>query len=294
MNGYWNNIEKQISKTIGREVQFLHKEPASGGCINQSWKVTDNDSGQWFVKTNRPNLLDMFVAESSGLSEIRNSRSIQTTKSICYGKNSEFSYLVLDYIPLFPLSKQKNTGEQIARMHHCYSDNFGWYRDNTIGSTLQVNKQEDNWLMFWKSHRLKYQLELARKKAYPERAYEKGLILMDDMYKFFDGYQVKPSLLHGDLWGGNIASDKHGTPIIFDPAVYYGDREVDIAMTELFGGFNKEFYVAYNSHYALDAGYKTRKVLYNLYHILNHYNLFGGGYASQAEQMTDRLLSELK
>ena len=116
---------------------------------------------------------------------------------------------------------------------------------------------------------------------------------MADLDLFFSGYSPVPSLLHGDLWGGNYAFDSAGRPVIFDPAVYYGDREADLAMTELFGGFNREFYAGYQKAWPLDAGYEVRKVLYNLYHILNHANLFGGGYASQAESMMDRLLAEL-
>lgn len=113
------------------------------------------------------------------------------------------------------------------------------------------------------------------------------------MERFFDGYSPLPSLLHGDLWSGNVAFARDGEPVIFDPAVYYGDREADLAMTELFGGFDTSFYAAYQSAYPLDAGYPVRRTLYNLYHILNHANLFGGGYVRQAEAMMDRLLAEV-
>ena len=120
-----------------------------------------------------------------------------------------------------------------------------------------------------------------------------GLELAEKTHLFFTDYQPRPSLLHGDLWGGNCASDNNNNPVIYDPAVYYGDRETDLAMTELFGGFNNDFYQSYNDTFALDPGYKTRKDLYNLYHILNHYNLFGGSYASQANSITQKLLSEI-
>ena len=118
--------------------------------------------------------------------------------------------------------------------------------------------------------------------------------MLERLPLFFSGYSPRPSLLHGDLWGGNFAADEAGEPVIFDPACYYGDREADLAMTELFGGFGRGFYAAYNETFPLDAGYSTRKTLYNLYHVINHYNLFGGGYLAQAEGMVARLLAEIR
>lgn len=293
MKGNWDVIEVQISETINKPVSFLKQTSLSGGCINQTWRVEDSNQHCWFIKTNKPNRLDMFIAESEGLNEIIGSHSIRCPKSICYGVNADFSYLVLEYVPLSSLSNQYLAGEQLAKMHLKQADSFGWYRDNTIGSTPQINKQDDSWLNFWKNNRLLYQLALARKKGYPLKAYEKGLKLAENLHYFFQDYDVKPSLLHGDLWSGNIAANDSGNPVIYDPAVYYGDRETDIAMTELFGGFSHAFYSAYNAHYALDQNYKKRKRLYNLYHILNHFNLFGGGYASQSEQITNHLLCEI-
>jgi len=296
MNGCWHYIELQLSKTLGKSLHFTQRKPVSGGCINQAWKVTDNEGGCWFIKTNTPNLLEMFRAEADGLNEIEASNSIGTPKVIAYGNTPNLSYLILQYIDLQDQINQALLGSQLAQMHQFKSNNnqFGWKRNNTIGSTKQSNQFNGDWVVFWKNERLCYQLGLALNNAYPSKAYEKGLELSENLALFFTDYQPKPSLLHGDLWGGNCSSDENANPIIFDPAVYYGDRETDIAMTELFGGFSSDFYTAYNTHYPLDAGYKVRKTLYNLYHILNHFNLFGGGYASQAENMTNKLLSEIK
>ncbi|KAG1707519.1 putative kinase [Nymphon striatum] len=235
----------------------------------------------------------MFKAESLGLKEIQNSNTIKTPKPICYGHTNDSSYLVLEFISLSGAINQATMGRQLAKMHQTTNSNFGWKYDNTIGSTPQQNQENDSWLSFWKEQRLIYQLELALKKGYSKSAYEKGLRLANTLRSFFDTYHPLPSLLHGDLWGGNCAADSENNPVIYDPAVYYGDREADLAMTELFGGFNNEFYSAYNNEYPLHTDYKTRKTLYNLYHILNHYNLFGGGYASQATSMTEYLLSEI-
>ncbi len=132
---------------------------------------------------------------------------------------------------------------------------------------------------------------LRRKTVTADQLQRLGEKLMDTLPAFFAGYTPQPSLLHGDLWSGNHAFLADGTPVIFDPAAYYGDRECDLAMTELFGGYSAEFYAAYRAAYPLDAGYATRRDLYNLYHILNHANLFGGGYTRQAEQMMQRLLA---
>src|SRR5208283_1970991 len=142
-----------------------------------------------------------------------------------------------------------------------------------------------------REQRLGFQLDLAARKGYGGKLQELGHQLMERLPEFFEGYHPQPSLLHGDLWGGNHACTSDGAPVIFDPAPYYGDREADLAMTELFGGFDQEFYTAYRAAWPPDAGYTTRRILYNLYHILNHANLFGGGYARQAEGMMQSLLN---
>jgi fructosamine-3-kinase len=164
---------------------------------------------------------------------------------------------------------------------------FGWDINNTIGSTVQINNWTANWAEFWAEHRIGYQLQLARRRG---GNFSQGETLLAAIPKLLEGYKPQPSLVHGDLWGGNASVTAAGEPVIFDPAAYWGDREVDIAMTELFGGFSPAFYRGYNEVWLLDSGYEKRKTLYNLYHILNHFNLFGGSYESQANQMIDRIL----
>jgi len=182
-------------------------------------------------------------------------------------------------------------GRQLAALHRVTHTRFGWHRDNTIGSTPQINTQKNDWVTFYREQRLRYQLELAAENGYGGSLQRRGEQLLERLPAFFISYRPRPSLLHGDLWGGNHAALTDGTPVIFDPAVYYGDREADLAMTELFGGFGSGFYSAYRAAWPLDPGYRVRKDLYNLYHVLNHLNLFGGGYRGQAEQMVDRLLA---
>jgi fructosamine-3-kinase len=295
MNGSWHEVEQQLSKVLNSPIQLVKRDNISGGCINQAWKLTDTTGKEFFIKTNSVALKDMFSAEASGLIEIEKSKTIRSPRVLAHGSTTTFSYLALEFIPLTSQINQQKLGEQLAQMHQFIhpEKTYGWRYDNYIGSTPQTNQYHSDWIEFWKSQRLLYQLSLDQAKGYSNSAYDDGLKLADSLEVFFSNYQPTSSLLHGDLWGGNCASDASANPVIYDPAVYYGDKETDIAMTELFGGFSNDFYTAYNKCYALDSGYKTRKTLYNLYHILNHYNLFGGGYAKQAENMTKQLLSEI-
>ena len=194
------------------------------------------------------------------------------------------------------LSGRENSslfGQQLAKMHQHTQKQFGWHRNNTIGSTPQINNLEDSWIEFWRKHRLGFQIELALKNGAHKKLGEKGERLMADFPALFNNYNPEPSILHGDLWSGNWGSDERGNPVIYDPAVYFGDHEADLAMMELFGSPGASFFAAYREVYPIDDGYPVRRTLYNLYHILNHFNLFRGGYAAQAESMIDRILAEI-
>jgi len=184
-------------------------------------------------------------------------------------------------------------GEQLATLHRRTGKAFGFTQDNFIGSSPQRNTWNNDWISFWREERLGFQLELAAENGYGGKLQSLGEDLLEALPAFFEGYAPAPSLLHGDLWSGNHAFLADGTPTIFDPAVYYGDRECDLAMTELFGGYTANFYAAYRAAWPLHEGYGLRRDLYNLYHILNHANLFGGGYANQAEQMMRTLLQRM-
>ena len=293
MNGTWQHVERQLGHISGKEIHFSTIQAVGGGCINQAWKVTDNHNNNWFVKTNHAHLLSMFETEFQGLEELHQTGSIRVPKPIHCGKVEHHCYLLLEYIPLHGRAQPCLAGQQLAQLHQTQADKFGWLIDNHIGSTQQRNKQHTDWLSFWQHERLRFQLDLALHKGLAQNIYEDGFELSENLSVFFSSYQPKASLLHGDLWSGNIAYDDHNQPVIFDPAVYYGDHEADLAMTELFGGFSSNFYDCYHEHYPIDSGYSTRKTLYNLYHILNHFNLFGGGYGMQAGQMINKLLSEI-
>lgn len=286
----WSVIEQAISATTGSRFHIDSRRPAGGGCINDAWQVT-GQGRDYFIKLNQPSRLDMFEAEFDGLSEMLEVGAIRVPKPLLSGVAGQRSFLVMEFIQMGHKGSAEQMGRQLALMHRKTARHFGWHRDNTIGSTAQQNNWTEDWVGFFRRYRLGYQIELAARKGIGSHAV--GLVekLIDRLDCFYTDYQPLPSLLHGDLWGGNAGFDADGNPVIFDPATYYGDREADLAMTGLFGGFDNNFYAAYANCWPIDPGYAARKTLYNLYHILNHYNLFGGGYGMQAEGMAGQLLS---
>jgi protein-ribulosamine 3-kinase len=287
-----NTLSQAISEATGKAFSAKHNQRTGGGSINRTMKISDGNNS-YFVKLNRPGLLAMFEAESAGLTELTQSDFV-IPEVICSGKNDHAAWLVLQNLQLGGGNQASfaQAGETFARMHQVRREHFGWSMDNTIGSTPQINDWTGSWAEFWKTHRLGYQIQLAKQNGYRQGVIDKASRLADECQQFFT-HNPFPSLLHGDLWSGNLSFDVKGQAAVYDPAVYYGDREADLAMTELFGGFSHSFYDAYNQAFPLDAGYRVRKKLYNLYHILNHMNLFGGGYEHQALSMTESLLNEL-
>lgn len=273
------------------ELRAVHA--IAGGCINRACRL-DGRERRYFVKLNRAERLTMFTAEADGLKELIRTGAVRAPNPVCHGLEGDTAFLVCEWVDLSTPKGDSaaRLGRQLAEMHRHTKPQFGWPRDNTIGSTPQSNAPDDNWCNFWCEQRLGFQLQLGKRNGFSSSLLHKGERLMQTLPGLLAGHQPSASLLHGDLWGGNWAADDHGAPVLFDPAVYYGDREADLAMTELFGGFPEAFYAAYRETWPLDAGYAMRRTLYNLYHILNHANLFGGGYAGQAESMTDWLLAE--
>jgi fructosamine-3-kinase len=290
----WTTIAESISQSTGRPVVFDEHQTVGSGCINESHVLVGRDGRRYFVKLNDAGYRTMFEAEADGLREILASRAITAPEPICNGVSGGRAYLVLEWLDLGKHAcDDEQLGIQLAAMHGHQQTRFGWRRDNTIGTTPQINSSTHDWVEFWRQHRLGFQLTLAADQGYAGALARKGEKLMENLDCFFEDYSPAASLLHGDLWAGNYGAIAGGRPVVFDPAVYYGDRETDIAMTELFGGFSPRFYAAYNSVLPLDQGYATRKTLYNLYHILNHLHLFGGGYRGQAERMIDQLLRSI-
>ncbi len=288
----WTTVAAQISRHTGQAFAPESLTPIGGGCINQTFCIRDHER-QYFVKLNKTGNLAMFEAEAAGLGEILDSASLRVPQPLCCGSHHDDAWLVLEFIDLQNRGNAAALGIGLANMHRHTAETFGWIRDNTIGSTPQRNTTASDWISFWRQHRLGYQLNLARKNGHTGSLQSLGERLLSEFQHFFTDTLPLPSLLHGDLWGGNYAFDQDGQPVIFDPAVYYGDREADLAMTELFGGFPPDFQAAYRDAWPVETGYATRKQLYNLYHILNHLNLFGPQYLSQAETTMKKLLAEL-
>lgn len=279
----WIEISQHISRVT--EIPFLPGSIRSlgGGSINSAYHLA-NERRSFFVKCNSASQIEMFIAESAGLQELAKAQVIRIPTPLCWGVSQDTAYLVMDYIEFGSNRAKTGTllGQQLAALHQVEVPQFGWERNNTIGSTPQINTWTPDWISFYRDHRLGFQLKLAARRfqgSWIQRL-EK---VMENLPTFFEAYDPKPSLLHGDLWSGNYGADGQGDPVIFDPAVYYGDRETDIAMTELFGGFPPQFYDAYDDTYPLDPGYPQRKPLYQLYHYLNHLNLFGASYLSSVE-----------
>lgn len=288
------DLLQHLAIVMGQNLGHHRLTPVGGGDINRTYHL-HTASFQAFLKVNHAALADMFVAEAEGLQALASSGEVKVPQVLATGSYASEAYLLLEYLPLRSISKTaaKLLGQQMARLHAHTQPYFGWHRDNTIGSTPQLNGRFQDWVVFWGQQRLAKQLAWAAEKGYTGSLQTQGEKLLAVLPAFFTNYQPKPSLLHGDCWGGNAAQDEQGRAVLFDPACYFGDREADIAMTELFGGFGADFYAAYQAEYPLDAGYKVRRDLYNLYHILNHLNMFGSAYRAQALQMMERLLAEV-
>lgn len=288
----WSHISQQISASTGEPFEARQPQALGGGCINSACLMQDGKR-RYFVKSNDARHAAMFAAEAVGLQAIADSGAIRVPRPICHGADAGHAWLVLEYIALDSgkADSAARLGEQLAALHRVTANRFGFEIDNTIGATPQINAWDTDWVSFYGERRLRHQLELAARNGL--RLEDEAEQLISALPALFTDYRPLPALLHGDLWGGNWGSDETGAPVIFDPATYYGDREADLAMTELFGGFPATFYAAYRASYPLDPGYAIRKTLYNLYHILNHFNLFGGSYGAQARGMIRQLHAEI-
>ncbi len=289
-----DSLNETIHRSTGKKCCVARLRASGGGSISRAL-VAETGSEKWFVKLNSVELLDMFEAEVDGLRALAKCREIRVPRVVGWGCADQQSYLVLEHLDMRPMSDvgAASAGRALAALHRITGDGFGWSRDNFIGSTPQSNHVHRDWPEFFARERLLPQLDLARRDGHSGTLIENGERLVEKLHVFFSGYQPSPSLLHGDLWHGNAGIDRDGKLVMFDPAVYFGDREADLAMTELFGGFPVAFHAAYRDAWPLADGYPQRRTLYNLYHVLNHLNLFDGSYRLQAQHMISALLAEI-
>lgn len=261
----------------------------NGGDISAAWKIRARN-GPVFLKTGPAEFADIFSAEAEGLAELAAASALRVPAVLAQGSHGSDAWLALEWLSLEAPGReaQRRLGERLAQQHRHVAPVFGWHRDNTIGSTPQLNDRDSDWIHFFRERRLLVQLQLADSNGYGGELLEEGARLAGDLRRLFNHYTPDASLLHGDLWSGNCGA-VGGEPVIYDPAVYYGDRESDLAMTRLFGGFDDSFYRAYEAAWPLAEGHEQRMLLYQLYHVLNHLNLFGRSWLGRALALIRRL-----
>ncbi len=277
----WHFISENISKA--QDFDFICDDirQVSGGDTHSAYKISDGRR-RFFVKVNQADALPNFASEAVGLRYLSHSNSIRIPRYICHGVAANKSYLVLEHITLSQgdTDSWRELGQQLAQLHQTEQNSqYGLEKDNYIGQTPQDNHWQSRWGQFFAEQRIGNMLE---------RLATKGIRFVDidtaiDSIKVtLKEHAPEPCLVHGDLWAGNVGFNKKH-PVIYDPAPYFGDRETDIAMTELFSRFPDAFYQGYNQQWPLDKGYAARKPLYQLYHVLNHALMFGGSYLNLAK-----------
>lgn len=287
---FLDHLNEQLS-AAGAPVAIDEVIPVGGGSINDAYRLVTK-KGTYFLKTNRADRYpSMFEAEADGLAHLRAPMAIRVPELMVQGTFADLSFLVLEYVPKGPKDDKfwRTFGTQLATLHRTSASHFGLDRPNYIGSLVQVNTQENDWHSFLVQHRLEPMVKMGRdngKLAAPIA------LRCERLYGRIDGLfpQEAPSLLHGDLWQGNFLCTEDGAPVLVDPAVYFGHREMDLAMTHLFGGFVSAFHIAYHDAWPLEKGWQERVEICQLYPLLVHANLFAGNYVQQVDAILKRFV----
>jgi protein-ribulosamine 3-kinase len=284
-----NEITFALQSYTGQNIHIKNSSPLSGGSINNAYRLETN-AGAFFMKYNRASAYPgMFQQEARGLELLLKAKAIRVPEVIAYGEAGNDTFILLEYLNS---SVKKNHfwedfAHNLAALHKNTSDQFGLDHDNYIGSLKQFNDVKDRWVDFFIVQRLLVQMDLAGNSgllpASTRQAFERLFKRLDEIFP-----QEEPSLIHGDLWGGNFMVDEKGEAAIIDPAVYYGFREMDIGMSQLFGGFDSAFYTAYNNAWPMEAGWRERIDICNLYPLMVHVNLFGTGYLNSVNTILQR------
>ena len=269
--------------------------PLAGGSIAQTVRI-DCESGSYALKYDTLAATSTFAAEADGLAALAACPAIRVPQIIDAGRTQAHAWLLLEFIDCHPLANDlsgRAAGAALAKLHRHIGTRHGWPQDNFLGSTPQINSPHEDWATFFANCRLAPQIDLAERCA--DSAAQISLIArgrrLIERTPSILGHRPEPSLLHGDLWHGNVALDAQGRLTLLDPAVHYGDRECDLAMSRLFGGFPPAFYAGYIEAWPLPEGHVGREPMYRLYHVLNHLNLFGSAYRAEAEQLIAQLLA---
>ncbi len=282
-------ISHRLSELLALHVDVEQSTGVGGGSINDAWRI-DTNEGRYFLKTNSADRFpSMFEAEADGLERLRAANALPIPNVLGYGEDHDTSWLLLEWLESSPPGPGhwSEFGQKLADQHSRSAANFGLERDNYIGSLLQRNKQDSDWSRFFIQQRLEPLIIMARDNgrigAGAAFRFERFFTKLDELFP-----KETPALLHGDLWSGNFVIASIGRSWLIDPAVYYGHREMDIAMTRLFGGFDPDFYTGYQAAYPLEKGWEERVDICNLYPLLVHVNLFGGGYVERVEEILQR------
>jgi len=272
-----SSLSDCLKENVHPKITLCSILTVSGGCINNASKLQTN-KGSFFVKWNENRKSDMFQAEYEGLKKLKEPNAIYIPEIIAFDQN----FLILECIPNSIPGNHfwENFGRNLAYMHKHKAEKFGLENDNYIGSLKQINTIEESWIDFFIQNRLSVQLEIGSFSSAIKNDFQKLFIKLPDLFPY-----EAPSIVHGDLWSGNFLVKNNSIPVLIDPAIYFGNREMDIAMSKLFGGFNTDFYTSYNEFFPLEKGWEERINLCNLYPLLVHVNLFGGGYLNQVKNI---------
>ena len=288
------NLRRQIDGTLkqifGTDMDLIEITQISGGSISSCLHACTSH-GDYFLKSGGADSIRQLRAEADALRWLQKT-SFRVPRVLTVQTIQGGALLVMEYLRLRPVRDWEAYAGALVALHRMTHSQFGWHQNNYIGATDQQNPWCTDWAIFWQQARLAPQLTWAKSKLNSEDIRSLKQIL-DAVPNLLANHKPICALTHGDLWSGNMAETIEGQPALFDPALYYGDRETDLAMTELFGGVSPSFYQAYNSLWPLDSGYELRKLLYNLYHLLNHLNMFGTDYLTATRDLINELRAHL-
>ncbi len=290
------NLHTSITEALrqaGDATPLRDRVVIGGGCISQALRL-QTAQGSYMLKTSEESLPDFFAAEAHGLALLASTNTVRVPEVLAYQDAADgTSFILLEWLQPPPHADHRAAdtalGHALATLHRTSAHSYGLDRDNYLGTSRQVNTRAPSWTAFFREHRLRFQAELAMRNGYwhPERARRMERVL-ERLDVWIDDNLVQPSLLHGDLWGGNYLIGPDGGPALIDPAVYYGDREAELAYTAMFTPFPEAFYHAYEEAWPLPDGWQERRPLYNLYHLINHLNHFGESYGSAVDSVLKR------
>ncbi|MGC8519134.1 MAG: fructosamine kinase family protein [Steroidobacteraceae bacterium] len=289
-----HRLARELAVRLGFDCASDPEREIGGSSAHRCYRWRSAE-GVLFVKTAPASASARLAAEAAGLKALAEAHVLRVPQVRAQGIAGDDSFIALEWIEARPntAGSEQQLARGLAALHAVRGEQFGWDAENYIGRSPQLNGWYESWAAFWRDRRLRPQLELAMHQGYGRLLEAPGARVLEAVEAILAQHQPVPSLLHGDLWAGNWSTDVEGQPVIFDPAVYFGDRETDLAMTRLFGGFDDAFYAVYEDVAPLPDGHALRADLYNLYHVLNHANLFGGGYVEQARILSERLLAQV-